>query len=210
MLRKAWVSLAVLLATGIALLSLAYPSVVISNVSTQPITNLTTYTSQYLFDYPQMSASSFLAGYSTLTAWYPGNPICDPASNACTPYPTPTATLVYPQSMTYTYEVTLESQTSSTYTSEYALFPAQTSFQNVPPYAAMGLTEFQFGIAAMVIVVVVALSLLLLATSKGPTVILQTRNSRLGSARPTRFCQQCGAESSTADRYCSKCGTQLE
>jgi hypothetical protein len=210
MLRKAWVSLAVLLAIGIALLSLAYPSVVVSNVSIQPTTNLATYTTQYFVGYPQMSASTFLAGYLTLTAWYPGNPICDQASNACTPFPTPTATVVYPQSMTYTSEVTLESQTASTYTSEYTVFSAQTSFQNVPPYAAVGLTEFQFGIAAMVVVVVVVLSLLLLTTSRGATVSLEKGNSSLGSARPTRFCQQCGAESSIADKFCSKCGTQLE
>jgi hypothetical protein len=210
MLRKAWVSLAVLVAIAIALLSLAYPSVAVSNLGIQPITSLATHTIQYTVGYPQMSSSTFLAGYSTFTAWYPGNPICDPASNACTPYPTPTATFVYPQSMTNTYEVTQESQTTSTYTSEYTLLSTQTSFQNVPPYAAVGLTEFQFGIAAMVIVVVVVLSLLLLTTSRGPMVTPQARSSRLGSARSTKFCQQCGAETSMADKFCSKCGAQLE
>jgi hypothetical protein len=210
MLRKTWVSIAVLVAIAIALLSLAYPSVVVSSVSIQPITNFVTYTNQHTVGYTQMSASIFLAGYSTFTAWYPGNPICDPASNACTPYPTPTATLVYPQSMTNTYEVTLESQTTSTYTSEYTLFSTQTSFQNVPPYAAAGLTEFQFGIAAIVIVVVLVLSLLLLTTRKGPMVTPQTRNSRIASAGLTKFCQHCGAESLVTDKFCGKCGTQLE
>jgi hypothetical protein len=200
----------VLLAIGVALLSLAYPSITTPTVSIQPTITLATYTSQYFLTQPQTSASTFLAGYSTLTAWYPGNPICDQASNACTPFPTPTATYVYPQSTTYSYEVTLESQTNYTYTSAYTLLSPQTSLQNIPPYAAIGLTEFQFGTAAIVILVVVVLSLLLLTTSKASTIILQTKSPRLGSARPSRFCQRCGAQSSTADKFCSKCGTQLE
>jgi hypothetical protein len=210
MVRKAWVSFVVVAALTIAVLSLAYPSVVVSNVSTQPIANLATYTSQYAVGHPEITASTFLAGYSSVTAWYPGNPICDPASNACTPYPTPTATLVYPQSTTYPYHVTLESQTSSTFSSEYTLFSTETSFQSVPPYAVAGLTEFQFGIAVMVIVVAVVLSLLFLTVRSGPRVVSEATGSNSDSSRTIRFCQGCGAQNARKDKFCGKCGTRLE
>jgi hypothetical protein len=206
MLRTRWFSLVVLVALIVALLSLSYPSVAISTVSIQPATNLATYTSQYLIGQQQMSASTYQTGYSTFTAWFPGDPICDPASNACTPYPTPTATTIYPQSTTDIYVVTQQSATTTTYTSEYTAISVQTSFQNVPPYAAAGLTKFQFGTAAMAIVTVVAITLLLTATRQ-PAII---PGKKSGTVRSIMFCQQCGAESSSADKFCSKCGAQLE
>jgi hypothetical protein len=206
MLRTRLFSLVVLGALTVALLSLSYPSVTISTVSIQPATNLTTYTNQYMIGYQHTSASTYQTGYSTFTAWYPGDPVCDPASNACTPYPTPTATVVYPQSTTNLYVVTQESATVTTYTSEYTALSIQTSFQNAPPYAAAGLTGFQFGIAAMAVVTVVALTLLLTGTKQ--SAVVPERKS--DTVRGIRFCQQCGAEGSSADKFCSKCGAQLE
>lgn len=206
MLRTRWFSLIVLVALAVALLSLSYPSVAISTISVQPETNVGTYTSQYVIGYQQLSASTYQTGYLTLTAWYPGDPICDPASNACTPYPTPTATVVYPQSATNIYVVTQNTATTATYTSEYTAFSTQTSFQNVPPYAAAGLTQYQFGIAALTIVAVVAITILLTATKRSAMI----PEKKLATARTVRFCQQCGAESLSTDKFCSKCGTQLE
>jgi len=206
MLRTRWFSLIVLVALAVALLSLSYPSVSISTVTVQPETNVGTYTSQYVMGYQQLSESTYQTGYLTLTAWYPGDPICDPASNACTPYPTPTATVVYPQSTTNIYVVTQNTDTTATYTSEYTAFSTQTAFQNVPPYAAAGLTGYQFGVAALMIVAVVAITILLTATKRSAMI----PEKKSGAARTVRFCQQCGAESLSMDKFCSKCGTQLE
>ena len=148
--------------------------------------------------------STALAGYSTLTAWYPGNPICDPVSNACTPYPTPTATFVYPQSMTYMYQVTFSSEATLVSTSKFTLFSTQTSYQNIPPYTAVGLTEFQYGIVVLVVVAVVALSLLLAFTKK------RQAHVGVGSAKAAGFCWQCGAANLDAGKFCTNCGVQLE
>ena len=207
-LRKIVVPVVVIAAVIIALLSLSYPSIVVSNISTQPIPNFATYTTQYASGYSQMSVSTFLAGYSTTTAWYPGNPICDPTSNACTPYPTPTATFVYAQSATYSYQVTINSEATSTYTSEFTGFSTETNYQNSPPYATAGLSEFEFGIVALLIVAAVAAAMLLVFV-KGSG----RRPSRAKTELPSktvRYCQQCGAENRKADKFCAKCGTTLE
>lgn len=156
----------IVIAVVIALVSISYPSVVVSNVTTQPLPGIDTYTSRYQVGYPQAAVSTTLAGYSTVTAWYPGNPICDPASNACTPYPTPTATFAYPQSITYTYQVILSSQTVLAFTSGFTQFYAQTTYRNIPPYAAVGLTEFQYGILALAIFMVAVLTLLFIYTKE--------------------------------------------
>jgi len=195
----------VLIALVIALISTSYPSLVVSNTTTQAFPGFETYTSQYQVSYPQPIASTGLSGYSTFTAWYPGNPICDPASNACTPFPTPIATLVYPQSVTYAYQVTLTSQATLAYTSGFMSFSTQTSYQNIPPYAALGLTEFQFGIIALGIMMVVLLGLLLIFTRKSSA--SQVRSS---SAEAARFCEQCGAANAIDSIFCSNCGARLE
>jgi hypothetical protein len=202
------VSVVVIVAVVIAILSLSYPSIVVSNISTQQIPNFATYTAQYATGYPQMSASTILAGYSTMTAWYPGNPICDPASNACTPYPIPTATFVYAQSATYVYQVTINSEATSTYTSEFTGFSTQTYSQTIPPYAAAGLSELEFGLLALLIVGAVGAAMLFLfvrGTASGSNVAKADLSSKT-----VRYCQQCGAENQKADRFCGKCGTKLE
>jgi hypothetical protein len=150
----------------VALISISYPSVIVSNVRTQPLPRLATYRNEYAFGFPVETSSTFLAGYSSITAWYPGNPICDPTSNACTPFPTPTATFVYPQSLTYAYQVTLSSRIASIYASTFTVYSTQTSSYGIPPYAAAGLSTFQYGIVAMVIVMVLVLSLLFIFTRK--------------------------------------------
>jgi len=202
------VPVVVIVAVVIAILSLTYPSIVVSNVSTQPIPYFATYTAQYATGYPELSASTILAGYSTTTAWYPGNPICDPMSNACTPYPTPTATFVYAQSATYSYQVTINSEATSTNTSEFTGFSTKTSYQNIPPYAAAGLSELEFGIAALLIVAAVAVAMLFLFV-RGDAIGSKVANAELRS-KTVVYCQQCGAENQKADKFCSKCGTILE
>ena len=207
-LRKIVVPVVVIAAVIIALLSLSYPSIVVPSISTQPIPNFATYTTQYASGYSQMSVSTFLAGYSTTTAWYPGNPICDPTSNACTPYPTPTATFVYTQPATYSYQVTLNSKATSTYTSEFTGFSTQTSYQNVPPYTIAGLSEFEFGIAALLIVAAVTAAMLVLFV-KRPASRSSGAKTELPS-KTVRYCQQCGAENRKSDKFCATCGTTLE
>ena len=196
----------IVIAVIIALISTSYPSVVVSNVATQPSTAFETYTSQYAVGYPQAVMSTMLAGYSTVTAWYPGNPICDPASNACTPFPSPTATFVYPQSVTYAYQVTFTSHATSAFTGEFTLSSTQTSYQNIPPYAVIGLTEFQYGIIALVIIAAFVLSLLFFFVRKGPPEEVQ----RAGLAKSVRFCQHCGMQNPEAAKFCSSCGVRLE
>ena len=206
--RNIVVSVVVIVAVVIAILSLTYPSIIVSNITTQPIPNFATYTSQYVSGYPQMSASTLLAGYSTTTAWYLGNPICDPTSNACTPYPTPTATYVYAQSATYSYQVTINSEATSTYTSEFTGFSAQTYYQTIPPYAAAGISELEFGL----------LVLLTVGAIGGAVLFLFVRGDASGSnvaraestSKTVRYCPQCGAENRKGDRFCDKCGTKLE
>lgn len=202
------VAVVVIVVVIVAILSVSYPSIVVSNISTQPFPNLATYTSQYASGYPQMSASTILAGYSTTTAWYPGNPICDPTSNACTPYPTPTATYVYAQSATYSYQVTINNQATSTYTSEFTGLSTQTYYQTIPPYAAAGLSELEFGLAALLIVAFVAAAMLFLfvrGTTSGSNVGQTQSPSKM-----VRYCQHCGAENRKTDKFCDKCGTKLE
>jgi hypothetical protein len=201
------VAVVVIVAVIVAILSVSYPSILVSNISTQPIPKFATYTTQYVSGYPQMSASTILAGYSTTTAWYPGNPICDPTSNACTPYPTPTATFVYAQSATYTYQVTLNNQATSTYTSEFTGFSTQTFYQTIPPYAAAGLSELEFGLAALLIVAVVAAAMLFRFV-RGTTGGSNVTKAELPSGT-VRYCQHCGAENRKADTFCDKCGTKL-
>ena len=159
-------SIVLVLAVAIALVSISYPSMTISNVTTQPSVGFETYSSQYETGYPQLTTSTIFAGYSSFTEWYPGNPICDPTSNACTPYASPTTTVVYPQSMTYSYEVTLSSQALLAYTSPFTIFSTATSFESIPPYAALGLTELQYGVVAMIIFAVAVLAMLFIFTKK--------------------------------------------
>ena len=207
-LRKIVVPLVVIVAIVIAILSLNCPSITVPNVSTQPVPNFATYTTQFATGYPQMSASTFLAGYSTTTAWYPGNPICDPLSNACTPYPTPTATIVYAQSATDSYPVTINSEATSTYTSEFTGFSTQTNYQTVPPYAIAGLSELEFGLVALLIVAAVAAALIFLFV-RGGTTGGNVAQAELPS-KTVRYCRQCGAKNRKADKFCDKCGTKLE
>ena len=196
----------IVIAVIIALISISYPSVVVSSVITQPSTRFETYTSQYAIGYPQAVMSTMLAGYSTVTAWYLGNPICDPASNACTPFPSPTATFVYPQSITYVYQVTFTSHATSAFTGELTLFSTQTGYQNIPPYAVVGLTEFQYGIIALAIIAAFVLSLLFFFVRKRPPREVQ----RAGLAKRVRFCQHCGMQNPEAGKFCSGCGARLE
>jgi hypothetical protein len=146
-----WVPVIVVLAAVIALASLAYPSITVSQVTAQIVPRVVTLTNGYMTGYPQSSSTVVLEGYSTSTAWYPGNPICDPASSACTPQPLPTSTMTYTQWSTYFYEVTIYSRLPTTYTSESMTLAIQTNYQTIGAYAATGLSDFQYGLAAMLI-----------------------------------------------------------
>jgi len=194
----------------ITLISISLPSVSVSSLSTQQFPVFQTYTSQYQVMYGQPASSTVLTGYSTATAWYPGNFLCDPASNACTPYPTPTATYVYPQSATTAYLTTLTSEATSTLTSEYTQFSTQTSYQNVPPYAVAGLTGVQYGVISLIIVAVLATSLVFLAIRSRASHPSPDQASKRESVDSIKTCQKCGAEIPEGGRFCTSCGSQVE
>jgi hypothetical protein len=203
---KILILVVVLLVTIVALTSLAYPSINVSRLSTQSIPAFVTLTNSYSTGYPESSSTIVLAGYSTSTAWYPGNPFCDPASMACTPQPLPTSTITYTQSSTYLYPVTVYSELSTTYTSESIALSTQTSYQTLAPYAAAGLSDFQYGLAAMVILaMIVAVILFVYAKGGRPS-----PDSLARSTGATRYCTQCGTGNARASAVCSKCGAKLE
>jgi len=207
MARKRIVPMVVLIvAAVVALASLSYPSLLITSSSTQTMASFTTNTMQYTNTYLQTSTSTTLVGYLTSIFWYPGNPVCDPMSNACSPYPSPTATVVYPESATYPYQVTLETQTTSTYTTQYTSFSTKVTSQNVPPYSAAGLSDLDFGVTALVVVAVVGLVCIFLAVGQRPAT--QSRTPQPAGDSPT-FCERCGAANSGRDQYCTSCGNRL-
>jgi len=70
--------------------------------------------------------------------------------------------------MTHTYEVTLSSQVLLEYASPFTIFSTRTSFETIPPYAAVGLTELQYGVAAMTIFAIAVLALLFVFAKKSP------------------------------------------
>jgi hypothetical protein len=120
----------------------------------------------------------------------------------------PTATFVYAQSATYNYQVTISSEVASAYTSEFTGFSTQTYYQTVPPYAAAGLSELEFGLLALLVVGAVGAAILVLfvrGTASGSNVAKAELPSKT-----VRYCQQCGAENQKVDRFCDKCGTKLE
>ena len=206
-LPKILVLVVVLVIAIVALTSLAYPSINVQSLSTQSVPTLVTLTNRYSTGYPQSSSSIELAGYSTSTAWYPGNPFCDPASMACTPQALPTSTITYTQSSTYIYQVTVYSQVSTTYTSESIAVSTQTSYQTLAPYAAAGLSDFQYGLAAMLILAVI-LAVILSLYAKGDRP--QNPDSIPRSTSATRYCTQCGTENQQTNAVCRECGTRLE
>jgi ribosomal protein L40E len=120
----------------------------------------------------------------------------------------PTATFVYAQSATYNYQVTINSEATSTYTSEFTGFSTQTYYQTVPPYAAAGLSELEFGLVALLIVGAVGAAMLFLFV-RGTVSRSNVAKAELPS-KLVRYCQQCGAENRKTDKFCDKCGTKLE
>jgi len=192
----------------VALASLAYPSISVSSTSTQSVPTLVPLTNSYSTGYAQGSSTVVFAGFSTSTAWYPGNPFCDPASMACIPQPLPTSTITYNESSTYLYEVTVYSQVSTTYTSESIALSTQTSYQTIAPYAVVGLSDFQFGLSGMLILAAIVLATLIFYARYGTR--KRPNPEPLAGSASVRYCTQCGAENPHARTVCGKCGANLE
>jgi len=204
------VSFIFLLATIIALVSLAYPSINVSTASTHTLPTFMIYTSGYTEGYPQLSSTFVLAYSFVSTEWYPGNGLCDPASMACTPQPMPTATTTFTQWSAYFYQVTVYSQISTTYTNQSVVVSTETSYQPVAPYAIAGLNEFQYGLSAMLIVAAIIV-LIMIFYAKGnvrtrPTILTPV----VESMKPRSYCTQCGTENLASSETCIKCGVKLE
>jgi hypothetical protein len=131
--------------------SLAYPSVTLSSVTSQTVSYAVTSAIGYTTGYPQSESTVVLAKQITSTAWYLGNPLCDPASMACTPQAFPTATMTYTEWATYPYQVTVYSQIQTPFTTQATSLLTRTNYQTVPPYAAAGLTDLQFELSVLLI-----------------------------------------------------------
>jgi len=78
----------------------------------------------------------------------------------------------------------------------------QTNYQNIPMYASMGLGDSQF-LLLSVAVIILAAAVILLAMKRLP-------RSPQNQQTQTKFiCEKCGAELTTGDSFCTKCGTQM-
>jgi len=180
--------------------SLAYPSVQVTTYSTGTVANTTTYLLSFA------SSTLIVAPYATSTvtsATYPnqnGNfPGCDPASMACnygfvTPYYS-YYTQTYSQLQTSFYSATATLQSIGT--AEWT----QTSYQNIPMYASMGLGDSQFILLAIVVIILAA-AVVLVAMKRLP------KSSQNEQTQTKFMCEKCGAELTASDGFCSKCGAE--
>jgi hypothetical protein len=96
----------------------------------------------------------------------------------------------------------------STYTSEFTGFSAQTYYETIPPYAAAGLSELEFGLLVLLTVGAVGAAVLFLFV-RGAASGSNVAKAELPT-KTLRYCPQCGAENRRADRFCDNCGTKLE
>lgn len=205
---KIMTSAIIVLAIVITLASFVYPSITISRASTETLANRNTYTKAYTSIYPQTLPSTSLVPYSTATAWFPGDPICDIASMACTPYPTPTATFTYSKASTSFYGVTTTSEWLGSITSEFTVFSMHTSYEKVPVYAVAGLSNAQFAFIA-VLIIVVGVMLLFYSHRHAVTVRASARlTGESAVSGTTKYCHECGAKMRRNMKFCEQCGTK--
>ncbi len=198
----------IVLAIVITLASLVYPSITISTSSTETLASRNVYTKGYTSIFPQTLPSTSLVLYSTATAWFPGDPICDTASMACTPYPTPTATYVYSKASTSFYGVTTTSEWLGTYTSEFTVFSMRTGYEKVPVYAVAGLSNVQFAFVA-VLIIVVGVMLLFYSRRHAATDRAPAKFAGESAVSGTmKYCHECGAEMRRNTQFCGQCGTK--
>jgi hypothetical protein len=72
---------------------------------------------------------------------------------------------------------------------------------------AAGLSELEFGLAALLVVAVVAAAMLFRFV-RGTTGGSSVAKAELPSGT-VRYCQHCGAENRRTDKFCDKCGAKL-
>jgi len=145
--------------------SLVNPSVHVPVFSTRIYSN----TSYYAYSVLLMFTASF-APYATSTTsivsyyYQPGNfPGCDPASMACK-FGIPDVQYVYSTSTYYRLSTSFYQVTSTTQ-SAFTDQVTNTNYRNIPMYSALGLSDSQFIILAVIVVlfaVAVTLAILLL------------------------------------------------
>jgi len=157
----------VVVSLGVGLGSLVNPSVQVPVFSTRIYSN----TSYYAYSVTMFTAS--FAPYATSTTsivsyyYQPGNfPGCDPASMACK-YGIPDVQYVYSTS-TYSRLSTSYYQVTSTTQSAFTGQVTNANYRNIPMYSALGLSESQFIILAVIIVLfaVAVIFALLLPTKR--------------------------------------------
>jgi rRNA maturation endonuclease Nob1 len=104
------------------------------------------------------------------------------------------STSTYSGLSTSFYEATMAAQ--STFTGRLT----KTSYQNIPIYAALGLTSSQFMIIAVfTVLIVVGFGLLLLRQVGGLDRF----------EKPVSACKACSTELMPNDRFCGKCGAKI-
>lgn len=204
----------------VAIASLAYPSVTVPTTNTVVIAETSSYTSGYSSAYTKTTTTGFLTlPYSTSTVWSPGDPICDPRSLECHPYPTTITTYTYSSTATYYSRATTTSVWSMTSISQVTVLSKNTYYQNVPVYAASGLSDSQFAIVAILILGAGVSGLLLVRKAQGRSKVNQMRGSsetKLGSGvvsetgkvKQRHFCMSCGTELLPNSAFCGRCGTK--
>ncbi len=102
----------------------------------------------------------------------------------------------------------MNSEATSTYTSQFTGFSTQTNYQTIPPYAAAGLSDLEFGLIALLVVAAVVAAMLFLFV-KGRAGRSNVSKTELPS-KTVKYCQRCGAENRKDNKFCDKCGTKLE
>jgi len=199
-LSQSAVTFIILLVIVAALGSLAYPLVPVSLVSTETIPYTSSYTESSSSTVLVTSPATIQVPYSTFTAWvYTAYPLCDPASNACPGPPVPVVT-TFSENSIWIFQVASTNQWSVTYTTEYSSLTAYTSIENVPIYAAQGLTGAQF---TQLVIAVITVGLLILLLTNKPTRPHKNEKDRALRSR----CNKCGAEYlSSSSAYCANCG----
>lgn len=201
-LSKTIVSGVIVLAVVISLSSLAYPSVSVPTFSTETLANASTYISSYTSNYQNPTPTTALVPYSTATSWYfTAYFLCDPASMAC-PGPPVTTTTTFSEWSTSFYQVTVTSQWSETFTTKYSVSSTHTAFQNVPAYSAIGISDPEFVLLAILIIAAGILGLRVTA-KRG---VGRPRQAELGQFTKNT-CVKCGADLVPNSKFCGKCGS---
>lgn len=200
----------ILLAVGVGLSSLAYPSATITNfrtdvaIRTDVVITGSTSTSTYAYTI----TNSIIFPYTT--AWYSTNNVIE----GCYGFPS-----CVQSSWGYTTLFTTSFSTLTTHPvlvskSTQMLYQTETLYQtislqrNVPLYTSLGLSPAEFVIVAILVIVVGGFAILYVrkGTIKPQQAKLSKFISPTGRTPNNAFCVNCGAKLPKNSTFCNKCG----